>query len=149
MKKALLFVVILVFASTLAWRKPEYDGPDEIELRLLEPAIVPDTVDGVSRWWYTPSRKAHIYRSRYPKNIEMQPRAGEDLRLPGNILPRSYSIRLLPFIEVGNWTTDGYVEIFVDCVTSTANISMNSLDLTIDQASVTVSISSHSQRQSK
>lgn len=134
--RSLLFVLLVAVCA--AYDNGQYDGPDEVELRLLEPAVVPDPVDGVSRWWYTPSQKAHIYRHKYPKNIEAQPRQGEDLRLPGDILPRLYTIRLLPFIEVGNWTTDGYVEIVVDCVISTVNISMNSLDLTIDLASVTV-----------
>ncbi|KAI9551545.1 hypothetical protein GHT06_021878 [Daphnia sinensis] len=129
---------VLLIAVCAAKANGQYDGPDEVELLQLEPAVVPDPVDGVSRWWYTPSQKAHIYRHKYPKNIAAQPRQGEDLRLPGDILPRLYTIRLLPFIEVGNWTTDGYVEILVDCVISTVNISMNSLDLTIDLASITV-----------
>ncbi|KAI9551913.1 hypothetical protein GHT06_022250 [Daphnia sinensis] len=114
------------------------NGLDPDELSLLEPAIVPDPVDGVSRWWYTPSRKAHLFRHNYPSNVEVQPRQGEDLRLPGDILPRLYNIRLFPFIEEGNWTTDGYVEIDVECIIATVNISINSLDLTIDQASITV-----------
>jgi aminopeptidase N len=120
------------------YAQSKYEGPDAVELSLLEPAIVPDPVDGISRWWYTPSRKAHIFRHNYPKSVEMKPKQGEDLRLPGNILPRLYNIRLFPFIEVGNWTTDGYVEISVDCIISTVNISINSLDLTIDQSSITV-----------
>lgn len=115
-------------------------GLDPVELSLLEPAIVPDPVDGVSRWWYTPSRKAHLFRHNYPRNADVMPRQGEDLRLPRNILPRSYNIRLLPFIEEGNWTTDGYVEISVECMIATVNISINSLDLTIDRASITVTI---------
>jgi aminopeptidase N len=141
MRNLLPFLVLFVVASAVqafSNVQTQYDGPDEIELRLLEPAVVPDPVDGVSRWWYTPSQKAHIYRHKYPKNIQAQPRQGEDLRLSGDVLPRLYNVRLLPFIEVGNWTTDGYVEIFIDCIRSTVNISMNSLDLTIDQASVTV-----------
>ncbi|XP_046631005.1 aminopeptidase N-like [Daphnia pulicaria] len=138
MRNLLPFLVLIAVASAFGNIQTQFDGPDEVELRLLEPAVVPDPVDGVSRWWYTPSRKAHIYRHKYPKNIQAQPRQGEDLRLPGDVLPRLYNVRLLPFIEVGNWTTDGYVEIFLDCIISTVNISMNSLDLTIDPASITV-----------
>jgi aminopeptidase N len=138
MRNLLPFLVLIAVTSAFGNIQTQFDGPDEVELRLLEPAVVPDPVDGVSRWWYTPSRKAHIYRHKYPKNIQAQPRQGEDLRLPGDVLPRLYNVRLLPFIEVGNWTTDGYVEIFLDCIISTVNISMNSLDLTIDPASITV-----------
>ena len=135
-----LLVLIVVSSAFGFGIQSNYEGPDQVELSLLEPAIVPDPVDGISRWWYTPSRKAHIFRHNYPKNVETKPKQGEDLRLPGNILPRLYNIRLLPFIEVGNWTTDGYVEISVDCIISTVNISINSLDLTIDQASITVNL---------
>ena len=137
-----LLLVLLAAASAFGNNsiQSQYDGPDEVELRLFDPMVVPDPVDGVSRWWYTPSQKAHIYRHKYPKNVQVQPRQGEDLRLTGDILPRLYNVRLLPFIEVGNWTTDGYVEIFVDCIISTVNISMNSLDLTIDPLSITVNL---------
>lgn len=136
----LQFVLVLIAISSAFGFgfQPKYEGPDEVELSLLEPAVVPDPVDGISRWWYTPSRKAYLFRHNYAKNGDVEPRQGEDLRLPGNILPRLYNIRLLPFIEVGNWTTDGYVEISVDCIIATVNISINSLDLTIDQPSITV-----------
>lgn len=133
-----VLISLAVIGSALGQVKLNVDYSDEVELRLLEPAIVPDPVDGVSRWWYTPSRKAHIYNQKYPKAIKALARQGEDLRLPGDILPRSYNVRLLPFIEVGNWTTEGYVEILVECIIPTVNISLNSLDLTIDTASITV-----------
>jgi len=136
----LRFVLVLIAISPAFGFgiQSKYEGPDEVELSLLEPAIVPDPVDGISRWWYTPSQKAYLFRHNYAKNVAVEPKQGEDLRLPGNILPRLYNIRLLPFIEVGNWTTDGYVEISVDCIISTFNISINSLDLTIDRASIKV-----------
>jgi aminopeptidase N len=46
---------------------------------------------------------------------------------------------LLPFIEVGKFTTDGYIEILVECKKVTSSISMNAAALTIDTASITVS----------
>ena len=88
MRNLLPFLVLFVVASAVqafSNVQTQYDGPDEIELSLLEPAVVPDPVDGVSRWWYTPSQKAHIYRHKYPKNIQAQPRQGEDLRLSGDV----------------------------------------------------------------
>ncbi len=123
-------------------RQPDVEFVDGVEL-MLEPAIVPDPTDGASRWWYTPSRKAHIYRHRYPKvpeTLEQQPKQGEDLRLPGDLLPITYNVQLLPFIEVGNFTTDGYVEIDFTCVRSTINITINSVQNTIDSSSITVFI---------
>lgn len=59
-------------------------------------------------------------------------------RLPGDLLPSSYVIRLLPFIEEGNFTTDGYVEITFNVVQDTNNITLNSLDITIDPLDISV-----------
>lgn len=64
----------------------------------------------------------------------------EDLRLPRDVLPTTYAVRLLPFIEEGNFTTHGHVDIFVDCVKDTNNITINAADITIDVLSVSVYI---------
>jgi|688.fasta_scaffold610677_2 hypothetical protein len=61
-----------------------------------------------------------------------------DMRLPKNFLPISYDIKLIPIIEEGNFTTIGYIEILVDCLETTSNISMNSADITINQPSILV-----------
>lgn len=63
-----------------------------------------------------------------------------DMRLPKNFLPISYDIKLIPIIEEGNFTTIGYIEILVDCLETTSNISMNSADITINQPSILVTI---------
>jgi aminopeptidase N len=68
----------------------------------------------------------------------MSNKVNEDLRLPGDILPSIYVIKLLPFIEEGNFTTDGEIDIFVDCVRDTNNISMNAADITFKILSITV-----------
>ena len=97
------------------------------------------------QWWYAPSRKAPLYQHKYQglreQLIRVAAKQGEDMRLPRDVLPDSYNIRLLPFIEVNNFTTDGYIEIFVDCKSATRNISMNAADLTINEASIKVYIS--------
>jgi len=62
---------------------------------------------------------------------------GEDMRLPGDIIPVSYNVRLVPFIG-GNFTTDGFVEILVKCLQGTYNVSLNSADIDIDISSVSV-----------
>ncbi|EFX67144.1 hypothetical protein DAPPUDRAFT_203795 [Daphnia pulex] len=65
-------------------------------------------------------------------------KVNEDLRLPGDVLPSDYTIRLLPFIEEGNFTTDGHIDIFVDCVRDTNSISMNAADITFKKLSIAV-----------
>ena len=88
--------------------------------------------------WYTPSRKAHLYSRKVPSSqLTAGARQGEALRLPGDIIPISYNIRLLPFIG-GNFSTDGYVEILVQCVRNAPNISLNSADIDINVASISV-----------
>ncbi|KZS09066.1 Aminopeptidase N [Daphnia magna] len=56
-------------------------------------------------------------------------RSGEDLRLPRDILPRSYEVTLLPILIEGNFTTEGYVSISVDCIQSTNNITLHIADI--------------------
>jgi hypothetical protein len=91
--------------------------------------------------WYTPSRKAHLYSRKVPSSqLAAGARQGEALRLPGDIIPISYNIRLLPFIG-GNFSTDGYVEILVQCVRNAPNISLNSADIDINVASISVTLS--------
>ena len=62
-------------------------------------------------WWEAPSRKADLYSYKYEQKLQqlnrLAARQGEDFRLPRDILPSLYSLQLLPFIEVGNFTTNG------------------------------------------
>ena len=63
------------------------------------------------------------------------------MRLPGDIIPITYNVRMLPFVELiasGNYTTDGYVEIVVECVRATQNISINSAELDIKRSTISV-----------
>jgi aminopeptidase N len=66
-------------------------------------------------------------------------RAGEDLRLPRNILPRLYEVTLLPILIEGNFTTEGSVSISVDCIQSTYNITLHIADIVFNPADVRVS----------
>jgi len=131
----ILFAIALVAGLTTG--PSQTFGLDVNELLTLEPAVVPDSVDG-SPWYYTPSRKAHMYRHKYPSAASIGQKQGEDMRLSGDLRPSLYDVRLLPFIEVGNFTTDGYVEITFNCIRSTSNISINANQLTIDRASILV-----------
>ena len=133
-------IYLLLFLAVAAGNAQQYvEYVDGVEYR-PEPAIVPEPIDG-SRWWYTPSRKAHLYRHRFPSVDSIdQGKANEDLRLTGDLRPVSYNVQLLPFIEVGNFTTDGYVQIVFNCIRSTINITLNSNALTIDRNSISVTI---------
>ncbi len=106
-------------------------------------AIGRETMEGEGPSWYAPSRKASLYADKYQGQLEQLMRAAarqdEDIRLPRDILPISYNIRLLPFIEVGNFTTHGYIEILVECKVATRNISLNAAELAIDWSSAKVS----------
>ena len=64
--------------------------------------------------------------------------SGDLWRLPSDIIPVSSNIRLLPFIEENNFTTDGYVEMIVDCEQETNYISFNTAEIDLDKASVKV-----------
>ena len=46
----------------------------------------------------------------------------EIYRLPDDLLPSVYTLRLLPFLDEDNFTTDGHVTIFVDCVSDTKTL---------------------------
>ena len=64
--------------------------------------------------------------------------SGDLWRLRNDIIPVSYNIRLLPFIEENNFTTDGFVEMIVDCEQETNYISFNTAEIDLDKASVKV-----------
>lgn len=87
-------------------------------------------------WSEQPSWKINADRENKPSAVDWD---DAEYRLPGDLLPSVYTIRLLPFIEEGNFTTDGYIEIYVDCVNDTKNIVLNSVDIDIHQLSITVS----------
>lgn len=67
-----------------------------------------------------------------------------DVRLPRNLLPVHYTVRLLPWMYEGNFTTDGQVRIELRCVEATAKIVLHNADNRIHHESVKV-ISSFSQ----
>lgn len=118
----------------------------DFEMELMEPVIVPEPENG-NPWWYTPSRKAPTFKHRYQSalnklNHRIGSKQGEEMRLPGDIIPITYNVQVFPYVELiesGNYTTDGYVEIVVECVRNTRNISINSADLKIKTETIAVS----------
>ena len=142
MKGVLILLAVTVsYTLVLAYEQPLIYWRDDPEL--MQPTIMPEPVEG-ERWWFAPSRRAHLYAHKYQRRLEQMmkenasPKVGEDLRLPDALKPTLYNVRLLPFIEPGNFTTDGYVEILFDCLTGTRNISMNSAEITFDRLSIQV-----------
>lgn len=118
-------------------------GPPENGLDWIDNSLVPEPTDGLSRWWYAPSRKAHIHENRKQMLMESlkankDAASSEDLRLPRDVKPTIYSVQLLPFVEEGNFTTHGFISIDIDCIVSTRNITLHSKSITIDRRSIKV-----------
>ena len=119
-------------------------GPPEDGLDWIDNSLVPGPSKIGGRLIYTPTRKDPLLVQSYKQKlkraqvVKSAEKVGEDLRLPKDVLPYRYSIQLLPFIEEGNFTTDGYIMIFVNCTQATRNISMNSFNIAFYENSITV-----------
>ena len=61
-----------------------------------------------------------------------------NIRLPRNVLPVRYDVRLFPVMEKGNFTILGRVSIDVQCKMETDRIVLHSLDIIVDPESVKV-----------
>ncbi|XP_024945317.1 aminopeptidase N-like [Cephus cinctus] len=59
-------------------------------------------------------------------------------RLPNNSLPISYSIRLIPYIIVDNFTFDGESTIELEVLKSSSSITLHILNLTIDETATSL-----------
>ena len=77
-------------------------------------------------------------KSLFRQKHRSSARQGEEYRLPRHIIPSAYNIRLLPFIEVGNFTTHGEVQIHAHCIEEADNITLNVADIDLDLESITV-----------
>ena len=54
------------------------------------------------------------------------------MRLPSSVAPVRYRVRLVPFLEPGNFTIRGEVDIELRCDENTDVIKMHALDMDID-----------------
>lgn len=61
-----------------------------------------------------------------------------NVRLPRNVLPRHYDVRLFPILETGNLTILGQVAIDVECTEDTDRIVLHSAELTVNLENVQV-----------
>lgn len=59
-----------------------------------------------------------------------------NMRLPRSIIPKSYDIKLIPFLVEDNFTFIGEVSIFVEVIEECKNITLHSLDLTINEINI-------------
>jgi hypothetical protein len=116
MHKSVVFTILVVLSGCFGWT-PLTDNLER------------DEID----WWATQKNQFRLKQS-----LRALDRQGENMRLPRSLLPSDYYIELNPHIEVGRFTTDGYVEITVSCTSATSNISMNAAELTIDKKSIKV-----------
>ena len=55
----------------------------------------------------------------------------DDWRLPRALLPRQYKVRLLPFLNEGNFSTHGRVEILLECMQETDFVVIHMVDIVI------------------
>ncbi len=61
-----------------------------------------------------------------------------DVRLPKNLRPLHYDIRLIPWMDESNFTINGFIHILIECVENTNKIVLHSTDIEIDRVSVKV-----------
>lgn len=54
-------------------------------------------------------------------------------RLPDNVMPVHYNIKLIPYIEEDNFTFDGISHIIIEIRRATRDLSLHALDLTINE----------------
>lgn len=62
----------------------------------------------------------------------------QNIRLPRNVLPWHYDVRLLPVLKRGNFTVLGHVSIQVECQNATDRIVLHSAEIDVDRYSVQV-----------
>ncbi|XP_076764198.1 suppressor of ER stress-induced death [Xylocopa sonorina] len=57
-----------------------------------------------------------------------------DVRLPRAVIPDSYELKLIPFLQVGNFTFNGEVKILVNVTEDTKNVTLHAMDMNIDES---------------
>ncbi|KAF6203836.1 hypothetical protein GE061_002171 [Apolygus lucorum] len=58
------------------------------------------------------------------------------VRLPTSVVPHAYNLKLIPFLQQGNFNFSGNVDITINVTLATYNITLHSADLTILKTSV-------------
>lgn len=65
-----------------------------------------------------------------------KPDQPSNMRLPRSIIPKSYDIKLIPFMVEENFTFIGEVTILVEVIEECKNITLHSLELTINEVNL-------------
>ncbi|XP_046648039.1 aminopeptidase N-like [Daphnia pulicaria] len=73
-----------------------------------------------------------------PPSLKANPVVVVDVRLPKNLRPLHYDIRLLPWMDESNFTINGFIHILIECVENTNKIVLHSTDIEIDRVSVKI-----------
>ena len=61
------------------------------------------------------------------------------MRLPSHWIPESYDVRLIPYLEPGRFTTDGYVKMNLVSAVNNARIVFHARDMKIYEERISVS----------
>jgi aminopeptidase N len=64
--------------------------------------------------------------------------SNDNIRLPRDVLPIRYDVRLFPVLEKGNFSILGHVAIDIQCKMETNRIVLHSADIVVDPKSVKV-----------
>jgi len=60
-----------------------------------------------------------------------------DVRLPAEVVPESYDLRIIPFLWAGNSTFDGQVDIVVNVTAPVDSVTLHAVDLNMTECLVT------------
>lgn len=72
------------------------------------------------------------------EEVTIIPEKKLDVRLPRSVAPKSYHIKIIPFIYEGNFTFHGEVDIVVQIKEDTGNITLHFDDIKVDESSISV-----------
>lgn len=61
-----------------------------------------------------------------------------DVRLPKSVFPKSYHVKIIPFIFEGNFTFNGEVDIVIKAKEETNNVTLHFDDITIDESTISL-----------
>lgn len=62
------------------------------------------------------------------------------IRLPTNVVPESYNLKIVPYLWAGNYTFDGQVDIVVNVTAPTDSIILHAVDMNMTECLVTRSV---------
>ena len=67
-----------------------------------------------------------------------------DVRLPRHLKPELYKLELLPFIIPDNFTIRGHLELTLECVAVSKNVTLHVADMTLSMTTLAEHSGAHS-----